>query len=66
MHFVTKVSLQFEIYAQNGFCISKMTHFETKIATSIFHFSAAPAAGKNFDAAPAPPLLYTVVPSELF
>jgi hypothetical protein len=35
VHFVTKVNLQFEIYAKNGFLISEMTHFEKKIATLI-------------------------------
>jgi hypothetical protein len=34
-----------------------MTNFETKIVTFIYHFNAAPAPGKNLDAAPAPPLL---------
>jgi hypothetical protein len=28
LHFVTKVSLQFEIYAKIGFLTPKITHFE--------------------------------------
>jgi hypothetical protein len=42
-----------------------MTNFETKIALSVFHFNAAPATGKNFDAAPAPPLLCSAKPTFL-
>jgi hypothetical protein len=52
VNFVTKLSLQVEIYAKNGFLYPKELILKQKIATSIYNFNASLATGKNFDAAP--------------